>query len=218
MAADLVESPNTLQTLEHDLESFFWVLLWIILTQVPCSWDITIRSKFINDTMRPNVYGQSGGQAKMTFLTSDTFRFEIPNNTTLSELLIALKHTVAARHHPQPSLPGKFWPNIAKDKKVKTQTANGEEETKTQMELQLEWALTEYHEGLKYLEDHSTMLRQFKEALDDEWPSNDKAVFQGTMAAKSTIQLSNSSSKRSRDVAQRNGTSLLPPSSSKRRA
>ena len=154
----------------------------------------------------------------MTFLTSDTFHFEIPNNTTLSELLIALKHTVAARHRPQPSLPGKFWPNTAKDKKVKTQTANGEEETKTQTELQLEWALTEYHEGLKYLEDHSTMLRQFKEALDDEWPFNDKAVHQGIMADKSTIQLSNSRSKRSRGMAEENGIIFLQPSSSKRRA
>ena len=34
MAADLVESSGIKQTFVHDLELFFWVLLWIVLTQV----------------------------------------------------------------------------------------------------------------------------------------------------------------------------------------
>ena len=99
MAVDLVEDPNTLQTLEHDLESFFWVLLWIVLTQVPCSWNIGLRSQFINDTMRPNVYGQSGGQARKTFLTNPyklrKTDFDIPHNERLCTFLYKMKDIVA---------------------------------------------------------------------------------------------------------------------------
>jgi len=95
MAADLVESPDIRQTLEHDLESFFWVLLWIVLMQVPCSWNISTRSKFIDNTMNPKVYDRSGGQTKKTFLTADDKLrekdFEIPNNKRLRKLLRAMK-------------------------------------------------------------------------------------------------------------------------------
>jgi len=31
MAGDLVRDPETPQTVEHDLESLFWVLLWVCL-------------------------------------------------------------------------------------------------------------------------------------------------------------------------------------------
>ena len=204
MAADLVKSSNTLQTLEHDLESFFWVLLWIILTQVPC-WDIELRSQFINDTMRPNVYGQSGSQGKITFLTSNRLQggFKIPNNTTLPMFLSRVKLTVAARHHLDPSLK-KFNPKTGDDEKLKSKTRD-----------RLKMDLTAYHKGLEYLKDHNVMLGQFKDTLHEEWPSNDKAVYQAIIAPKSTIQLSNPGSKWSRSMVEENGTIFFQPSSSK---
>ncbi|KAF8498044.1 hypothetical protein F5888DRAFT_1567446, partial [Russula emetica] len=35
MAAELIECPKIRHTFIHDLESFFWVLMWIVVTQVP---------------------------------------------------------------------------------------------------------------------------------------------------------------------------------------
>jgi len=39
MAAELIKSTNTPQTCAHDLESFFWVLLWIVMAQVETNWE-----------------------------------------------------------------------------------------------------------------------------------------------------------------------------------
>jgi hypothetical protein len=68
MAADLVESSEIPQTLEHDLESFFWVILWIVMTRVPTNWTDEARSILINDTMSPKVYSHTRGPVKKNWL------------------------------------------------------------------------------------------------------------------------------------------------------
>ena len=191
MAADLVESSTTLQTLKHDLESFFWVLLWIVLMQVPCSWGLGRRSRFINETMDPRLYGQDqdGGNAKKMFLThKDSLRkeeFDIPNNTVLHGLLKSLKKIVAARHRLPPDNPN-------------------------------EEAESSYKQGLTYLEDHKKMLKEFRKSLESEWPTKDPAEYQRITVSKSTLAAGQCSSKRSRSTAELDGISL-EPSSSKRR-
>jgi hypothetical protein len=50
MAADFVKRSDIPQTLVHDLESFFWVLLWLVLTKVETNWKGGRLSSFI---MRP---------------------------------------------------------------------------------------------------------------------------------------------------------------------
>jgi hypothetical protein len=216
MAADLVECPDTPQTLEHDLESFFWVLLWIILMQVPCTWRIEKRSIFINDTMNPKVYGQSGGPTKMTFLTNEQKLsqedFEIPNNERLRSLLEAVKKVVAARHRLPPSRPG----DTVYDAFVRTEQKTSDE---IQREYRKEYA--KYEVGLTFLKDHARMLGTFEAALsaqsEVEWPTNDPAKYQGIMASASTEAACNCGTKRSRSIAEQNGISL-PPSSGKRHA
>jgi len=191
MAADLVESSTTVQTAKHDLESFFWVLLWMVLMQVPCSWSIAERSRFINETMGPRPYGQdeNGGKAKKMFLRDDDSlrkgEFDIPNNTALHELLKSLKKIVAARHRLPPDNPN-------------------------------EEAESSYKQGLTYLEDHKKMLKEFRKSLESEWPTKDPAEYQRITASKSTLAAGKCSSKRSRSTAEQDGISL-EPSSSKRR-
>jgi hypothetical protein len=217
MAADLVESPDIQQTLEHDLESFFWVLFWIILTQVPCSWNIAIRSKFIEDTINPKVYGQSGGRAKKTFLTNP-FKllktdFDIPHNERLHNLLKTMKKLVAARHHPSPRKPENYDYNPITDDPDTEMTPD---QIAEDYKKQYAW----YDRRLTFLKDHGKMRRTFEVALfgpsDSEWPSGDAAIFQGILASRSTIWLGNSGSKRSRTVAEENDI-FTEPSSSKRR-
>jgi hypothetical protein len=215
MAADLVEDPTIPQKLEHDLESFFWVLFWIILMQVPCSWNTAIRSKFIEDTMNPKVYGQSGGQAKKTFLTNP-FKllkadFDIPHNESLRDFLRAMKEIVAARHHPPPRNP--------EDSDSDSITDDSDTEmTPDQIAEDYKRQHARYDRRLTFLKDHGRMRRTFKVALgpsNQEWPTNDPATYQGIIPTRTTDAVSNCGSKRSRIMAELNG--LTGPSSSKRR-
>jgi hypothetical protein len=208
MAADLVEDPTIPQKLEHDLESFFWVLFWIILMQVPCSWNIAIRSKFIEDTMNPKVYGQSGGQAKKTFLTNP-FKllkadFDIPHNESLRDFLRAMKEIVAPRHHPPPGAPTR--PNAYS---TPTDPNKNTPDLETQQ--------SDYLRGLKFLDSHDRIRELFEQAdVDPGWPTDDRTDYQGRILSRTADAVSNSGSKRSRIMAEQNGL-FTEPSSSKRR-
>jgi hypothetical protein len=206
MAADLVESPGTRQTFVHDLESFFWVLLWIVLTQVPCNWEIGRRSRFISETMSLKVYGETGGEAKKIYLRAkenlSEGDIEIPNNTTLRELLKGFMDSVGARHCLPPSKPNPIDPAIITGQK--------------NINDKVDSAYQEYKRGLDYLKDHSLVLRQFEMALDADlrlWPSDDKAVFQQFVPSRSMSWVSNSGSKRARSVAEENGAFTVQSSS-----
>ena len=80
MAGDLVVSPDIEHTTAHDLESFFWLLMWVVVRCVNTGWETGERTVFINDTMSPRVFGTgtagvsntgsrgTGGDAKIKFL------------------------------------------------------------------------------------------------------------------------------------------------------
>jgi hypothetical protein len=214
MAADLVEDPTIPQKLEHDLESFFWVLFWIILMHVPCSWNNAIRSKFIEDTMNPKVYGQSGGQAKKTFLTN-TYKlrkrdFDIPHNERLRTFLHKMKEIVAPRHHPPPDAPT-TTPSTPTDPNKKTPDLETQVENYGKEQ-------DEYLRGLKSLQSHDSIRELFEWVdVDQGWPTDDRATYQRRMHSRTADAVSNSGSKRSRDIAEQNGI-YLQPSSSKRQA
>lgn len=125
MAADLVESSDIPHTLHHDLESIFWVLLWIILTRVPTSWSDDARSSFINETMSPIVYSHTGGTMKSSWLTSESplieDKFKIPGNPDLCEFAAELLSTVSARYRVRPSTrPSSLNPFVLSGAKQKT--------------------------------------------------------------------------------------------------
>ena len=109
MAGDLVQQFNIRHTFAHDLESFFWVLLWIVLTQVPTYYTDAVRSGFIHRTMSPKVCSDSGGSTKMNFLVSSRMLeervedFHLPNNPSLHALLVEMKCTVANWYLSLPS-------------------------------------------------------------------------------------------------------------------
>jgi Fungal protein kinase len=208
MAAALVESNNIAHTFVHDLESFFWVLLWIILTRVGCSWDQAARSGFLNETMSPKVYGNVAGQAKSTFLTSDKLTgeddFDIPGNPNLAELARSVKRLVSKSYRKRPS-PNRSWIDgatlVTTDEVAKQQKTFDEEMAK--------------------LKDHDEMIRQFDIAIQGEpctgghipWPSKPQHV----MASNSVGLSSKSGSKRSRDMAASGVSGVLDQQSSRKR-
>lgn len=191
MAADLVQSQNIEQKFIHDLESFFWVLLWIVLTQVETSWDSGTRSSFLSTTFSPKVYGHTGGSSKLMFLSSDGLdesKFSIPNNPTLADLLREVKKLFSYRHKEMP-------------KKVKSiydpSVIYGGEDL-SQSTFQSEVAVYDAYMG--YLQSHSTFLGQLARALrlDARWPENDRASPQPFVPSVLEVYGTTSGNKRSR--------------------
>ena len=93
MAAELVESSETPQTCAHDLESFFWVLLRIVMTQVETNMTEKKLSSILHDVMNCN----PGSMVKANFLKSNRLAvhiFEIPGNPDLRRLLEELRNTL----------------------------------------------------------------------------------------------------------------------------
>ena len=70
MAAALVENSETPHTLEHDLESAFWVLIWAVVSYMPTSMGDEERSNFLKDTMSPKVYRKRSGSDKRKYLVA----------------------------------------------------------------------------------------------------------------------------------------------------
>jgi hypothetical protein len=97
---DLDQRPRR-HTFAHDLESFFCVLVWVVLTHVKPSWHEGLR-----------LYFTTGGIRKMIWLTSPITlsEFQIPGNPALVELVTEWKEIVATRHpsraEPETATPG----------------------------------------------------------------------------------------------------------------
>lgn len=187
MAADLVESSKIPHKLEHDLESFFWVILWIVMTRVPNNWTDEARASLINNTMSPRVYSHSGGTAKKSWLVAEPLNdFQIPHNPTLGSLMTGLLSSVAARHRPPPSNP---IPKIqSKDPYLLVGHQLRPETTADTTE--------HFQKGLEFLKDHNVVTQQFEIALREEWPPDDEARPLGIMRPDSVVDYSHSSTKR----------------------
>jgi hypothetical protein len=163
MAADLVERSDIPQTFVHDLESFFWVLLWMVLTRVKTSWPEEVISSFIHETMNSRVYSGFGGRGKIDFLVAKVAlnenRFKISGNSVLRDLLEGLQSLLAARHQERPFRKSNSF-------------------VKQMNEEQLQQAVKQYEEGLEKLKNHDEMISILEEALfsqkyRDTWPPGD---------------------------------------------
>ena len=198
MAADLVASPTIPQTFHHDLESFFWVLLWMVLRQMRTSWTEAKLSAFLKSKFSPTLYEQSGGvyggESKKNFLLNPLSLkdFQISENTILTELVKGLKSTVSSRFDEEPS------------------RDDSEDEEDFQRRLK------KFKDRSKLMEGHSKMLEQFASALDHskKWPENDEASPQTLQLSKEEIRAIQYSTKWLRSMYEHNVLS----SSKRRRA
>jgi len=212
MAADLIGSSGIQQTFVHDLESFFWVLLWIVLTQVETGWNDLRRSDFLETTFSPKIYGDSGSSSKLVSLTPNILHahdFRIPGNTALTDFVHGLRSTVSSRYEFPPS---REIPTYDPDR------VDGEdqkaEEKYTSFKLML------YNQRSEYMKDHFKMLDAFSQILDDDkcWSKDDKANPQRFVPSRTAVCVSYPSSKRSRSVVEESGAfNTVSVSASKRR-
>jgi serine/threonine protein kinase len=183
MAADLVHAPNTPHLPMHDLESAFWILMWIALTYMHSNWSVGTRSSFIKETMNPKVFVSSGGQNKLFFMQARvTLRsFAVDQNLQLTRLIRNLKDFFTDYHEENAS-------------------------------AQVDDSSPKLDDPEAELTDHQKVLEIFNNALKSpDWPDNDGAQLQYIVPS-NDVQISmHSSSKRSREVAEESGVySQLP--------
>jgi hypothetical protein len=226
MAGDLVESPDTAHTVAHDLESFFWVLLWVVMIYVKTNWDAGKRTTFISNTMSPRVFGTSGtgsggtgGDGKIAFLTSEVTLngLRIEGNRPLVLLMKSWKLALAERHHKKAG--------------TITTTTLGESGTvimTTMMQETLDGSMsmvTMTRTGTAttdpyvmcgeppFTDNHVCMLGQITSIhKEPDWPSDDKACPQDLSLPRGVLGVS----KRSMSVA--GASDFTPAPTSKRQA
>ena len=196
MVADLIKSPGIPQTFLHDLESAFWVLLWMALSFMKSSWDNGIRSSFLKGTMSPKVFRDTGGQDKYHFMqVGSPMAITIDDNPTMTSFLISLKQILGVRHQKRPKLPSSLDPayTLASLKKDQSSIIKARAAT----EADIKW----YDTMLEGLENHDFVLHHFERALAEDWPADDKAVRQPLLLSNDVQTKMRSSTKRSVDVA-----------------
>ncbi|KAH9042415.1 hypothetical protein EDB84DRAFT_1252947, partial [Lactarius hengduanensis] len=105
MAADLVMDPDTTHSFIHDLKSTFYVVLWLALQYMKNSWKTGICSNFINTTMNPQSFGNTGGRGKVNFMGNPMALndFSITSNDPLTSLIRKLKAPLCIRYVQVPS-------------------------------------------------------------------------------------------------------------------
>jgi len=110
IAADLLDNPQTEHSFVHDLESFFYVLLYLSVLYLPTGWDEGERSDFLNTIMDIRHFGKDGkgGTGKYFFMTSTSMkRLAFTSNDPFTKLVYGFKDILTKWYNAKdnPSLP-----------------------------------------------------------------------------------------------------------------
>ena len=168
MAAKLIESSDVPHTVTHDLESFFWVLLWMVMAQVETNWEGKKLSLIFYDVMNC----RAGSVVKADFLKTDRLaeeEFEIPGNPYLRRLLEELQTTIASWYRKQ-----KKWKNMPSPSVTKEKMESGIMDSKSNMKESGDHKLPQVSSEFKELYEKFSL--HFSQALNTTgWPEDDKA-------------------------------------------
>ncbi|KAH9015347.1 hypothetical protein EDB84DRAFT_1567739 [Lactarius hengduanensis] len=178
MAADLIVNPKISHTFIHDIESTFFVLLWMATHYVQAKMATEELSGLVNSIFNPQVFGNSGGPGKLTFMRGveelDNLIFR--DNTPLGNLLSVLKELLAVRHRKWPDAPPSHPHSLnikgvirhaRRASSLKPSTAVGPLQEEEDFQKRLE----DYNERMDTLSDHKVIITVITEAIDDTWTS-----------------------------------------------
>jgi hypothetical protein len=178
MSANLIGQMNgirTTHTLQDDLESSIYVLLWITLMYSETS-DKSQVPSFLSGVLDPRPYGTTGGYGKADFLKARTFlqRVTYLGRPALHRLITQLAELFAVRYEDEPT-DGQYANadflsmNIAANPDV-PEFQKAYEET----------IVYSYRNRIQALSGYQYTIDLFEDALRDpaSWPSDDHAIKQ----------------------------------------
>lgn len=230
MAIELIRSPNKPQTFKHDLESFYWVLIWIVVSYMKTEWTEVHRAEFLGDTMNPKIYiddegnERAEGNGKEAFLLSKAAGGPsfIPQNPVLSNLLRELKSLVSIQYKPTPSVDDiKFSVDLptsvvgVSDAGI-SNTAISESEVS---DLFTKYMVSCHEKQRSHMNNHSQMLSLLHDAFSsDALLKDDSAKFRPTLLPKSSRFNSSGRQSSSKRFRSEENNIFTEPSPSKRQA
>jgi hypothetical protein len=168
MSYKLISQPIWLHDFRDDLESSFYVLLWVTLMYSTCTLPERV-IRVLEDTLDPQPHAPDRiGYSKADFLLGMSFLrdVEFPDRPRLHNLLVKLAVLFSSRYEKAVStadaadLPSSELDPLATDTREHRQTVL---------------------RRLEMLEDHGDTISLFNEALADrsKWPIDDNAIDQG---------------------------------------
>ena len=105
MSAALVKNKTAPHTFIDDLESTFYVIVWLLVMYSPSSMSPGDRTSFIKSVLDPEQFEGTGGSAKADFLQARTALHELTfaDRPTLQPLLIDLATLFSVRYEKEPT-------------------------------------------------------------------------------------------------------------------
>ena len=105
MSAVLVKNKTAPHTFIDDLESTFYVIVWLLVMYSPSSMSPGDRTSFIKSVLDPEQFEGTGGSAKADFLQARTALRELTfaDRPTLQPLLIDLATLFSVRYEKEPT-------------------------------------------------------------------------------------------------------------------
>jgi hypothetical protein len=213
MAADLVEDPTICQTFVHDIESAFFLLLWMSIRFVKSNWDKARRSNFINSIFQPQVYGGSGGSTKVMFMQSKGLEsLEFTTNVPLALLLRAWQKMLSFRHVKPPAAHAEeFDVRDAIRQGQRAESASKPVATNESSQKQYQHKLRDHELFISALQNHNAILTVLDTLLRcNGWPDLEPAERQSIILSHVEKQFLRSSSKRCREAAAESEGTTLP--------
>ena len=195
MSAELVEDPNAPQTVEDDLESFYWVLLWICLSYMDTNLEPGLRSSILNNTMNPRVYGGTGGCDKKNFIVNPTSlkNLEVDASPVMSKLIKSLHKRLGERYQSELSDSELLFPSSSTTSDTTSSAIQSAEQSKKAV-------------------NHEELLQILREALEKgPWGKDDGASPQDIIPSQDEASRFSSRSKRSHSTASRTSGLSVPP-------
>jgi hypothetical protein len=195
MAADLVMNPRITQTEEHDLESVFWILLWMCLSYMKTTMPPGLRADILNNTMSPRVHDGSGGMGKANFMASSIALGDLTTpNCPMADLLKDLHGLLSKRYRPQP-------------KQDSSSASPAPDRMQSEAEHTVEGATVDAARRDKV--KHEEVLAMLEGFIGKEgWPDNDLAMTQERVVSKEDAR---TGSRRSRSCAELHGNAETEP-------
>lgn len=165
---------HTTHTLQDDLESSIYVLMWMTLMYSETS-DKSQVPSFLSGVLDPKPYGPTGGFSKADFLKARTFlqRVAFPGRPALHYLITQLAELFAVRYEEEPTPAQYSNATFLRNNMAVNPDPRFEEAYKATV-------VFSYKTRTKALEGYQHTIDLFDEALRDpaSWPTDDHAVKQ----------------------------------------
>lgn len=204
MAGDLVYRPGTPQTFLHDLESAFWVLLYLTLLYVETTYNPEERSSIIQQTMNPKNIKGYGGMDKINFMSNpkSLIKLRTPQNPKVTVALKFMLLVLGERYRKQHD------PGLLEASSLVSSTP-----TLDNSMLHVINGSTDTVNGDREPDDvYEELLNGLKKALDDpSWTGSDPAVLQPIDLPVDEERAVHSGTKRSKSVAEQHVAFVQPP-------